>query len=74
LQAIIDRGQGDRPLKDVPIRIVEHPSAPPFMLHLLAAFAEEERRLISERTKAALQAAKLRGRYRRIQTAARSRN
>ena len=35
--------------------------ADPFMLHLYAALAEKERRLISERTKAALQAAKARG-------------
>lgn len=33
----------------------------PFMLHLYAALAEKERRLISERTKAALAAAKARG-------------
>jgi DNA invertase Pin-like site-specific DNA recombinase len=33
----------------------------PFMLHIYAALAEQERRLISERTKAALQAAKARG-------------
>ncbi len=35
--------------------------ADPFMLHLYAALAEKERRLISERTRAALQAAKARG-------------
>jgi DNA invertase Pin-like site-specific DNA recombinase len=35
--------------------------ADPFMLHLYAAPAEKERRLISERTKAALAAAKARG-------------
>jgi DNA invertase Pin-like site-specific DNA recombinase len=35
--------------------------ADPFMLHLYAALAEKERRMISERTKAALQAAKARG-------------
>lgn len=35
--------------------------ADPFMLHLYAAFAEKERALISQRTKAALQAAKARG-------------
>jgi DNA invertase Pin-like site-specific DNA recombinase len=35
--------------------------ADPFMLHLFAALAEKERRLISERTKAALAAAKRRG-------------
>ena len=34
---------------------------PPFQLHLWAAFAEEERRRISERTKAGLAAAKARG-------------
>jgi DNA invertase Pin-like site-specific DNA recombinase len=33
----------------------------PFMLHVYAALAEKERRLISERTKAALAAAKARG-------------
>src|SRR5271157_4859079 len=35
--------------------------ADPFMLHLFAALAEKERALISERTKAALAAAKARG-------------
>jgi len=35
--------------------------ADPFMLHLYAALAEKERRLISERTKAALAASKARG-------------
>jgi len=35
--------------------------ADPFMLHLYAAFAERERRLISERTKAALAAKKAQG-------------
>jgi DNA invertase Pin-like site-specific DNA recombinase len=33
----------------------------PFMLHIYAALAEKERRLISERTKAGLAAAKARG-------------
>ena len=33
----------------------------PFMLHIYAALAEKERRMISERTKAALKAAKARG-------------
>ena len=36
-------------------------SVPPFMLHIYAAMAQEERRVISERTKAALAAAKARG-------------
>jgi DNA invertase Pin-like site-specific DNA recombinase len=36
-------------------------SVDPFMLHVYAAFAERERRMISERTKAALSAAKRRG-------------
>src|SRR4051794_41311858 len=35
--------------------------ADPFMLHIYAALAEKERRLISARTKAALGAAKARG-------------
>ena len=35
--------------------------ADPFMLHLFAALAEKERALISQRTRAALQAAKARG-------------
>jgi DNA invertase Pin-like site-specific DNA recombinase len=35
--------------------------ADPFMLHLYAALAEKERRLISERTKAALAAKKASG-------------
>ncbi len=35
--------------------------ADPFMLHLFAALAEKERKVISERTKAALAAAKARG-------------
>src|SRR5215468_6399890 len=33
----------------------------PFLLHIYAALAEKERRLISERTKAAMKAAKARG-------------
>lgn len=37
------------------------PDADPFMLHLWAALAEKERRLISERTKAALAAKQARG-------------
>jgi DNA invertase Pin-like site-specific DNA recombinase len=41
--------------------VTEHPNATPFMLHIYAAVAEEERNKISERTKAALAAAKARG-------------
>lgn len=40
---------------------VDQPTKDRFMLHIQAAFAEEECRRISERTKAALQAAKRRG-------------
>lgn len=48
--------------KRVPFVSVEHGiDADPFMLHLYAALAEKERALISERTKAALEAAKARG-------------
>ena len=46
----------------VPFLVAElGPRVPSFMLQIYAAFAEEERRMISERTKAALQAAKARG-------------
>lgn len=38
------------------------PDVDPFMIHLFAALAEKERALISQRTKAALSAAKARGR------------
>lgn len=40
---------------------VDQPTKDRFMLHIQAAFAEEEARRISQRTKAALQSAKLRG-------------
>src|SRR4051794_36732654 len=47
----------------VPFIVAElGPDADPFMLHIYAALAEKERRLVSARTKAALQAAKGRGR------------
>jgi DNA invertase Pin-like site-specific DNA recombinase len=46
----------------VPFIVTElGPDADPFMLHIYAALAEKERRLISARTKAALQQAKARG-------------
>jgi DNA invertase Pin-like site-specific DNA recombinase len=47
--------------KRVPFIVAEYPNADPFMLHIYAAVAEQERTKISERTKAALAAAKARG-------------
>jgi DNA invertase Pin-like site-specific DNA recombinase len=41
--------------------VCDMPSATPFMLHVYAAVAEEERRMIAKRTKDALAAAKARG-------------
>jgi DNA invertase Pin-like site-specific DNA recombinase len=46
---------------DVPFFAADMPHADRFRLHLEAVIAEDERRRISERTKAALQAAKARG-------------
>jgi DNA invertase Pin-like site-specific DNA recombinase len=46
----------------VPFIVAElGPDADPFMLHIYAALAEKERRLISQRTREALQAAKAKG-------------
>lgn len=45
----------------VPFVVADHPNASPFELHIRAAVDEEERRRISERTRAALQAARQRG-------------
>jgi DNA invertase Pin-like site-specific DNA recombinase len=46
----------------VPFLVAElGPDVDPFVLHLYAALAEKERALISQRTKAALKAAKARG-------------
>jgi DNA invertase Pin-like site-specific DNA recombinase len=42
-------------------RVAEHPNADNFMLHILLCFAEKERQDTSDRTKAALAAAKVRG-------------
>jgi DNA invertase Pin-like site-specific DNA recombinase len=53
VSGIIDQG--------VELVVCEHPNVSTFFLHLLACFAEEERRQISERTKAALGEAKKRG-------------
>jgi DNA invertase Pin-like site-specific DNA recombinase len=47
--------------KKIEFVTADDPTKSPFLLHIKAAVAEEERRLISERTKAALQAAKERG-------------
>ena len=47
--------------KKVPFVAVEFPDATPLMLHIHAAMAEHERKLISERTKAGLEQAKVRG-------------
>lgn len=41
--------------------VAEIPTAEPFMLHIYAAVAEQERKLIGQRTKAALAVAKSRG-------------
>ena len=53
ISGIIDQG--------VELVVCEHPNVSTFFLHLLACFAEEERRQISERTRAALRVAKKRG-------------
>jgi DNA invertase Pin-like site-specific DNA recombinase len=45
----------------VPFVVAELPSADPFLLHIYAALAEQERAMISKRTKDALRAAKKRG-------------
>lgn len=47
--------------KGVQLIVAEMPHATEFQLHIFAALAQEERRLISERTKAALAQAKRRG-------------
>lgn len=45
----------------VTLTVAEMPNASDFQLHIFAALAQEERRLISDRTKQALRQAKLRG-------------
>jgi DNA invertase Pin-like site-specific DNA recombinase len=45
----------------VPFIVAEPPNADPFLLHIYAALAEQERRMISQRTIAGLAAAKRRG-------------
>src|SRR3954468_5227302 len=68
LVAKLDRLSRDVPFiagliaQRVPFIVAElGPDAAPFMLHIYAALAEKERRVISARTKAAPQAAKARG-------------
>jgi len=53
ISGIIDQG--------IDLAVCEHPNVSTFFLHLLACFAEEERRQIAQRTKDALAAAKVRG-------------
>ena len=48
-------------MKRVDFVCCDRPNAKPFELHIYAALAQEERRMISERTKAGLQAARERG-------------
>ena len=48
-------------MKRASFRVASMPEADPFQLHLYAALAEQERRFIGQRTKAALAAAKARG-------------
>lgn len=45
----------------VPFVCVDNPNADELTIHILAAVAQDERKRISERTRAALQAAKARG-------------
>ena len=47
--------------RKVPFIVAELPGADPFLLHIYAALAEQERRMISARTKEAMAAAKARG-------------
>lgn len=48
-------------MKSVHFKVATMPDANEFQLHIYAALAEQERKMISERTKAALQEAKARG-------------
>lgn len=48
-------------MKRATIRVATMPNADPFQMHLFAALAEQERKFIKARTKAALQAARNRG-------------
>ena len=50
-----------RTMKEADIKVATMPNADPFQMHIYAALAEKERKFISERTKAALAAARARG-------------
>src|SRR5208282_3814647 len=45
----------------VPFICCDMPTAEPFMIHVMAAFAEHEAKVISGRTKAGLESARLKG-------------
>ena len=47
--------------KDLHLKIASLPNADPFQIHLFGILGAEERRFISQRTKAAMSAAKARG-------------
>jgi DNA invertase Pin-like site-specific DNA recombinase len=53
ISALMDQGVG--------LVVADMPNATDFQLHIFAALAQEERRMISERTRSALREAKLRG-------------
>jgi DNA invertase Pin-like site-specific DNA recombinase len=53
VSALMDQGVG--------LVVADMPNATDFQLHIFAALAQEERRMISERTRSALQEAKRRG-------------
>jgi len=53
ISALMEQGVG--------LVVADMPNATDFQLHIFAALAQEERRMISERTRSALQEAKLRG-------------
>lgn len=62
----VDRASRDletlaRIVKEVPVRVASLPQADPFQIHLYGALAQQEREFISQRTRAALAAAKARG-------------
>lgn len=50
-----------RLMKNLRFKVATMPDADPFQLHIYAALAEQERKLISQRTKAGLESARRRG-------------